>query len=1573
MLASLARQGDGVHFSGKATKTNHLSSFKSEASNKTNHILKNRIMLRKFLFLLLITTIGISTARAQTLEFIAPPRFEAAPRTPLACVDGKAGGTQRVLGVNNKNKGDIRYLCIGDSLFLTPDGTANLTNDSVTTTPPGIGYFFYNCKPTVTGPTYLDFAADPCLFRNSANNFLAVSRGIPSGRDTFFNAGTLQQTFGNGRPVKFYFAPVTMTDFFGASGGSAGFDSRFNCINVNTNDRMNAADTFSVVYLNAVNVQVTTLTSTGGSFVVSGGLSEYDGTSTYTYTIRLATDPLVLGTVTSGANATNGGTVSFTVPREGTYIITARDGKSCDGQTTARFPNMTFQISDNIVRQGDTSCVTVSAKNFKNIVSIQSAFQFDPAVVQLVGVRNTNLPGLDPISSFNSPIGSNAIAFSWASSNASGVTRADDERLFEICFKAIGTISSVSPIRITDTLVNVIEVADSVNDPLTGNRILGVSLKNGSITIGNLDFTTITRADSARCFGENGRFRVNITGGGAPFRYNWQSATNPAQNGTGTINTVNDTAIVINRPAGKYYVTVTNAANVQKVDSVDVRQPAVLFLNPPTAVNPTCANDSDGSLTLSGFGGGTPNYSFKWTTGATTAAITGLAAGPYGVTLTDAKGCQDSIPRFSIGVNPIAFTGRATEATCKGVNTGSINIPAVQGGTTIGGSYTFRWSFNNTTNVGANSTLPNLPPGQYFVTVTDRNNCPKVDSFQVDALRTVESSAVIGNIACFGQTNGFINATASTRGSEAQPYTFTWSGLVGTPTNTATTTFVRNLAAGTYALTVTDRDQCRFDTTFTIRTPDSIRLTLASLTNETCVGNGTNGSNGTIAVVASGGTAPYTYSWSRDPADINPSITGLRAGTYTLTVRDSSSCIKARDYTISAPVFPIIDSFRIINATCSDRNDGSARVFYRAGTGTRIQSVRWSNAGFLDSISPVLAGNYLVTVTADNGCVRTDTAKITAPARIKVDTARTVKFDPPCPRQATGRAIVIVQGGTAPYSYNWSGGATQSGAVFASLGAGSYRFTITDSNGCSPDSITITLIDPPSVQVTFTDIEGTSCYGTCDGKAKASARGGSANTGLYSYNWSSGEITNNAASSKATQLCGGWQFVTVSDAVCVYPPDSVFIQRPDSFSFITPPIVSPSCKGDRDGSAEIRPRGGTLPYSYLWSNGSTRNTIVNVAAGRYTVTVTDAQFCPFTLVVTIDEPDSLKIDTVPLLSQNVSCYGLADGFIKLRRTGGNGATAQTNYEWIPAVSQSDSAKGLKSGAYTIIGTDGKGCRNSITISLTQPDPIFFYMPPLTQPRCNGELTTLRIDTAFGSTYQYPFSVSVDNGPQYPIGYFIPVFAGRHEINIIEQVSGCTLDTAVTISEPPPLSLRFDTLGIQNQIAKILVGLGDSVRINPLITSALPIDSVVWTPRTYLSFRSDPLRPFTRPLDDITYKLTIVDVNGCSTSEQLFVELDRNRNIFIPNIFSPNGDDRNDYFGVFNGVGVKMINFVRIFDRWGEMMFTKNKILPNTDITEGWDGTFKGKVVENGVYIYIIEVEFEDGQKLVYRGDISVAR
>ena len=172
---------------------------------------------------------------------------------------------------------------------------------------------------------------------------------------------------------------------------------------------------------------------------------------------------------------------------------------------------------------------------------------------------------------------------------------------------------------------------------------------------------------------------------------------------------------------------------------------------------------------------------------------------------------------------------------------------------------------------------------------------------------------------------------------------------------------------------------------------------------------------------------------------------------------------------------------------------------------------------------------------------------------------------------------------------------------------------------------------------------------------------------------------------------------------------------------------------------------------------------------------------------------------------------------------------------------------------------------------------------------------------------------------------------------------------------------------------MLVGLGTQIKISPIVTGSLPIDSVSWTPKDFLTFTSEPLRPVVSPLDDRTYKLRVIDVNGCIGEASILVELERNRNVFIPNVFSPNDDDKNDYFGIFTGVGVKKINYVRVYDRWGELLFANQNLAPTSDPSQGWDGTFRGKPVQQGVYLYISEIEFEDGAKLLYRGDVTVAR
>jgi gliding motility-associated-like protein len=1682
-------------------------------------------MLRRFLPILTVLAISIQ-AIAQIPEPIAPSRTSIAARSSLACAGtANAGTTTKRNGIRAKTN-DIRYLCLGDTLFVSNTGR-NLSEDPVSATVPGIGYLFYDCKPTVSGQRWSDVKNDPCLSRrsfNGVNSSPYIARGDANGQDTFTNNGALQRGFNNGNPIKFYFAPATVYDFFGTAAnanGNANFESDTACVNVNVND--GGVDTFSVVYLNAIQITNVALVTGGGSFRVLGGLSEYDGSTSYTISIVHATNPAIRGTVNNNV-LTHNTTVTFTVPQDGRYNIIVRDGKSCEAQTFVNFPVVTIQgsseitsqndtvcvrisarnftniqswqndfkydssvlrfvglrnpnpalrglstlpgintnvpvpgviifswnllsppfvtvtdntnlfelcfvaigspgkssticvsdtltpieikdgagstlgfnnicgnvristpitvqVSNETVSRGDTACVTVSALGFTNIISFQGTFLYDPNIIEFVGLRNPNLPNLVTTPDVNYRVVSpGVIAFLWFEGRGASV--ADNVGLFQLCFRAIGTTGSISPVRFTDSL-NIIEIVNSRNEKLN------VLTRNGSVRIVSIMYNVRISADSVRCNGDsNGGFKIVPTGAGFPWNYSWRSATNPAQNGSGII-AQNDSFRIQTLPAGKYYITVTTSTNTDaKIDSVIIGEPNPLFINPPDFQNPTCAGDSDGSLTLRTFGGGVAPYTFQWRPGGqTSTSITGLPQGAYVCIMTDAKGCKDSV-RASIGVNPIAVgTRNIVPATCKNVNNGSILISNITGGTPNNGNYTFRWNTGQT-NVGTSSQLRTLIPGTYSVLITDSKGCTKRDTFILGALRTLEATATIGDVTCSGLTNGFIQIVASARGPEAQPYTFTWWGNPGSVSNTAATSLLRNIGANTYTLGIRDADGCLLDTSFIVRQPDSIRLT-AIVQNESCrVPN-----NGGITLTVSGGRpftgGRYNFTWSHSQTVNTPILTGLPAGTYRVTVTDSTNCIKTDTYRISQPLFPTIDSIAVRNATCSDRQDGAARVFARAPIGLRIDSIRWSNTGFRDSITNVAPGIYSVTVTTNEGCTASLTDTIFAPQPLEIDTVRSQATPPDCPGNGTGTIILILKGGTAPYMYAFRKTVgdttitTTSNPVFASLAAGTYAFTVTDANGCTPIIHAITLPDPPKINVSFGNLEAVSCYGKCnpgDGIATAIASGGTANTGRYTFIWSSGETCSAGNTCQATNLCGGWQTVSVNDGNCAIL-DSIRIPQPDSFSFFNPIINQPSCYGDRDGSAEVRVNGGTPPYSFFWSNGSNRSSIVNVPAGNYSVLITDSKLCSFPYAIEITQPQPVVLDTVASKTNNITCHGLSDGQIVVKRTGGNGGP--TNFVWSPNVSQRDSAANLKAGTYTIIASDLKGCNDSIQYNLTEPDPIYFFMSPPAQPRCNGELTNIKVDTAFGSTYLYPFSISVDNGPQYPIGFFIPVFAGQHQISIIEQNTGCTLDTTVNINEPPALLIQFDSLTKPNEIARILVGLGDSVRLlsdprffsRSRIFSPLPIDSISWTPRDYLRFSNgDSLRPYVRPLDDRTYKLTIFDVNGCSTSEQIFVELDRNRNVFVPNIFTPNGDDRNDFFGVYTGAGVKQVNFMRVFDRWGEILFAKQNIPAGTDPSvHGWDGTFKNRIVDVGVYVYLIEVEFEDGQKLLYRGDITIAR
>ncbi len=1518
------------------------------------------MLQRVFTFCLLALTLTAYGQVPRNIKFTSPPVGSVSSESPLACVDQFAGtATQSLLPGAQTN--DITYLCLGDGIFVDHAGNANLTGDPQGATVPGIAYAFYSCPPTVSGPSLTAILADPCVINNTIpppTNGIWVAPGLTPGGDVeFVNDGFLQTNWNAGSPIEIYFAPITVDDF-GALGfeqiGGAGVAGP--CTNSNT------ADVFSVVYLNEVQSTSVTVNGLGGSFTPSGGLPQFDGSN---YTISIVKQGGGgIGMVTNGG-ITNNETANFTVPSAGTYNITIEDGKSCSKTITANFlapppAGLTFTFSNETVPPGASTCVEVSVSGFNNIASMDVIFEFDPAVLQFVGASNITLPFLGTANF--SEIGPGQILLgSWFSLLPNGSTVLNGTTIFELCFDAIGADGTSSGIDLqpfSDFIFTAIgdqEIASGVAGSVNiSSAIYEMTLTGQNISCGETPALT------------DGAMTVSASGSAAPYAFAWQLQPAGAS-GNGSILANGGSSVVSGLAAGTYGVTVTSALGEVTSSTVVISSLPPIFLS-LNSTDPTCATLCDGGVSINSIGGGQPPFTFEWNDGTTNASLTNQCTGTYTLTVTDVNGCTRAATT-SIGINPIQIVGfSATPASCEGINDGSVVISAVVGGTAPSGNYIFNWSVGNF-DFGTGSFVPDLGPGEYCVTVSDDNGCEQTQCLTVDALKTLGLNDNVLDVGCFAGTTGSISLVGVTIGSApALPYNFVWAPGGLSISNTPTGSQASALAAGIYSVTMTDVTGCQIDTFYTIDEPAGMVITLQDLNDESCE----FGNDGNITVSVTGGNigagSDYGYAWTG--ALTGATITGLSAGLYTVTVTDDNSCSMTSSFTVDPPQPPTITNMAVTSLNCAQDDDGIINVFATPGL-SPIVSYTWSSSAdplFSQTgatITGLVAGTYTVTVTGQDGCFISSSTQVVAPAIVALqDTTLTLET---CPGFGNGQIIVFMQGGVPPYSYAWSGGPTQGAPVFSTLGAGSYTFSITDANLCPTFVITVELPAPAAINVAFSDIQAVSCSngtGSCDGEATALASGGTAGTGLFNFVWQS-NTTATGSSSTATNLCQGDSYVVVSDGVCgdTFP---ILIPAPLPISAA---VISAqtTCFGLCDGSASVNAVGGTPTYSYLWNTNQVGAIQTGLCAGDYTITVTDNNGCDFVVSTSIGQPDSLIAVINPNATFDVSCYGLSDGRVTVAWGGGNGNLGPATYTWTGNVSTTESAINLPSGIYVVTVTDILGCSDTAIYLLNQPTQIIAIIPIPELPLCNGFQTTITVDTVFGGNGG-PYRFRVDFGPDYEPDQPAPVYAGDHLISIVDYGNGleCTLDSVIFVDQPPVITVD---LGPDLEIE-----LGETIQLDPIITSALPLnfDSIFWSPLQYLTPDNDPRTPFVGPYEPTTYTLTVYDINGCFGSDDIYIDVDRNRNVFIPNVFTPNGDENNDRFQVHTGLGVTKINYARIFDRWGELVYEEKAIIAPGSTT-GWDGSFRGKELDPAVYIYVVEVEFLDGVKYTYHGDLTLMK
>ena len=514
----------------------------------------------------------------------------------------------------------------------------------------------------------------------------------------------------------------------------------------------------------------------------------------------------------------------------------------------------------------------------------------------------------------------------------------------------------------------------------------------------------------------------------------------------------------------------------------------------------TAAPCNNNGILTANFTGLTPPLTVYWyqpNQAAITHTVATLtdALNPYSgatayVSVVDANNVQ-AAGNYA-GAPPFTYTVATTGATCPGLGTATATVT---GGLA---PYTYSWyDVNTMVVVGATNPI-SLPAGGYGLTVTDANGCVWGTMYSGDSIGIQDIPAFSYNVTTTAAncTNG--TATIGTITGGVAPYTYLWS-------NGATTSSITGLIMGNYSVTVTDAQGCSVSHYVYIQQAIQMYANTTP-TPATCLQN-----DGAAIAFGTGGVAPYTYLWSNGAT--TQSITNLVAGYYTVTATDANGCI-GNGYANVTSSTPITVTYTSTPSSCTSPT-GSATLSISGGAApyTTTWSTFPAQTGVTASNLP--AGTYHFHISDVNGCVRDGDVTI---APVNVISLSFTSTDATC-LQANGSETVTASGGTTPYTYLWTTGATTTS--INSVAAGNYGVTVTDNIGCHTTKYhSVNSYSPVSVGLATTDA---SCIFTNDGSVNSTVLGG---TTPYTYSWSNGATTPNI-----TGLGSGYYSLYVSDAV----------------------------------------------------------------------------------------------------------------------------------------------------------------------------------------------------------------------------------------------------------------------------------------------------------------------------------------------------------------------------------------------------------------------------------------------------------
>jgi trimeric autotransporter adhesin len=726
---------------------------------------------------------------------------------------------------------------------------------------------------------------------------------------------------------------------------------------------------------------------------------------------------------------------------------------------------------------GERVCVDVSVENFVDVAGFQFTMTHNTSIINNAEPQNLNLPDFTAGSSFNINQNTGVITVSW--NTFEGVTVPDGTVIFQMCYDVVGNIGQMSPVSF-------------VNSPLeiqffTIDEDLDVITNNGKVTVGT---------------GE-GDLRVEVK----------------------------DTTVQLDGEGCVRFV-------VENFDDVDAFQFIIMY----------DTSKLDTNWTITDFA--LPSQIF------TNEVSPGMIRVLYTDDLGEARSLPDGTTLFKFNFKAIGECDDETDIK-------PIDDPS------------FPAQFSN-----PDEDIPfELIPGTVTI------SCQMCDAIGINSINNSNVSCNEAHAACDGSIN------IVPRGGDGT-FTYSWTrNGMPFPGNTGV---LNNLCAGTYEVTITSCDlSAKF--LYTITEPSAITISLVELVNESC-------QDGIIEVSATGGTGTKRYQWSS--GQTTPRITGLTAGTYTVSVTDENDCLASRTFELTGPGELLLAGEDVTNLTCNEEHaacDGAIALTVTGGC--EPVSITWTGPNGTtfsgSTITGLCAGNYTVTIRDSQGTQISRTFMVRQPPVIEI---RSADITCATPGMSDGSIDPIIVGGTpiGDYDYVWTdsdGNVISTERVLVNRPAGTYTLCITDGVGC--EYCEDLVICSSEIGVTVNSVQ-VSCFGECDATLEVIITGG---IPPYVIEWSDGsdELVRE-------NVCVGQYTVTVTDASGSSKTESHTVTGP---SELIVDVVELSCASmvGQDGSYEVDIEGGNSPYTVTWCNGSTSPNATNLNVGACNVLVVDANGC----------------------------------------------------------------------------------------------------------------------------------------------------------------------------------------------------------------------------------------------------------------------------------------------------------------------------------------------------------------------------